>query len=188
MRRLIPLIFFPLLLLILLGLRPHSSPAFAQGVQQLNLFLVVTSTPDEEGRIVHIVQEGESIFVIAQAYGLTEFQLLSMNGLTQESTIFPGDRLLIRAALSPTPTAEVTSTPTPTRTERPTATVTRTAVVVPTGAATEIPSTPTPTPEPESSFELPVDIKGDPLLWAIGALALTGAIMMGVGGFLKRKG
>jgi LysM repeat protein len=60
------------------------------------------STPTPSS--THIVQEGQSIWLIAALYNLTVDQLLSLNDMTLESVIRPGDELLIRE-LPPTPAA-----------------------------------------------------------------------------------
>jgi LysM repeat protein len=59
-----------------------------------------TPTPSS----THVVQEGQSIWLIAAIYNLTVDQLLALNDMTLDSVIRPGDELLIRE-LPPTPTA-----------------------------------------------------------------------------------
>ena len=57
-----------------------------------------TPTPSS----THIVQEGQSVWLISAIYNLTVDQLLGLNDMTLDSVIRPGDELLIRE-LPPTP-------------------------------------------------------------------------------------
>jgi hypothetical protein len=144
-----------------------------------------TSTPEEDGSIVHVVQAGENPSTIAAAYGINYFDLLALNGLGENPLIFPGDRLLIRAAPTLTPTPDETSTPTPTRTLRPTITSAPTATRQPTRTATSIPTeTPTATPEP---FLAKLNPTRDPFLFVIGVLGVVGAALMGAGALIKKR-
>jgi len=87
---------------------------------------MVTSTPDATGKIAHNVVYGDTLWTIATAYGITLDELLALNGLTAESTIYPGDVLIIRLGSTPEPTATSEITPTatikPSQTPRPTLT------------------------------------------------------------------
>jgi len=87
-------------------------PAWAAAQQQetsptanSNPFGLVLSTPAADGSISHTVKEGEFLYPIAQAYGITLDELLALNGLTAESIIQPGQVLIIRRATSPQPAA-----------------------------------------------------------------------------------
>ena len=99
--------------------------------------ILATSTPGEDGSIIHIVQKDESLASISEAYGISMSNLLSQNGMAGNSPlIFPGQKLIIRPAQPPTETPTLTPTvprptrtPTliiPTRTPRPTRTATET--------------------------------------------------------------
>jgi hypothetical protein len=111
-----------------LGSPIHLPPVQAQAI---------TSTPNPDGSIVHIVQDGENLASIAEAYGVTMASIRGMNGMAPTSNlIFPGQTLIIRLPLPPTETPTLTPsiprptrTPTlevPTRTPRPTRTPTPT--------------------------------------------------------------
>lgn len=103
-------------------------------------FGVPVSTPNPDGSIIHIVQAGESLWAISDAYGvgMQEIMVNSGNSPSAEE-VFVGDRLIIRRAFTPTPTDNSTPTPTPI-TPQPT-------IEKPT--RTPIPSaTPMPTPTP----------------------------------------
>ena len=86
----------------------------------------VSPTPDATGAIIVIVQPGESMWVIAARAGISLPELLSLNNLTEQSIINPGDPLIIgyitpEAIVIPeviTPTMTL-SPPTPRPTEPP---------------------------------------------------------------------
>ncbi len=63
---------------------------------------------DQPGVTIHVVQRGENLFRLAQRYGLTVDQIAQLNGITDPSSIYVGQRLLVPAAGStPVPTPEV---------------------------------------------------------------------------------
>jgi LysM repeat protein len=145
--------------------------------------LPATVTPQADGSILHIVGEGETLINIALAYNIPLKDLLEMNGLDTKSVIFPGEKLIIRKANTPTPTAAITDTPTPrpaTPTRRPTRTPTPKP---PTVTATILRTTPTTTPVPAQ----PMDIYGKILVGAIIAFGVIGVLLMVTGEVLKRK-
>jgi LysM repeat protein len=113
---------------------------------------LATSTPGEDGSIAHVIQYGETLVNIAEAYGVPLADLISMNGLAPTNPVYyAGDVLLIRLAFTPTPdfTATVTPRP-PTRTPLPT----RTAIPTATQTAVQSP-TPTATVTPEPLVRIP---------------------------------
>jgi LysM repeat protein len=190
--------FFVLILSILqvLSLPSSVTPALAQvptgspGVTAAPpadiLAPIQTSTPGADGSVYHVVQPGENPVSIAEAYGIDLGTFLAQNDLIQNPLIFPGDTLVIR--LAPTATATIDATPTraPTRTPRPTRqpTSTRTALPPP-GTPTESPPQPTSTPTPPDPLSA-AGLANDPLVWAIGVLALAGLLLVVVGSVLKR--
>ncbi|MCA9873773.1 MAG: LysM peptidoglycan-binding domain-containing protein [Anaerolineales bacterium] len=84
-----------------------------------------TPTPDAEGNIYVEVQPNDSMWSIAARAGISLQTLYELNGLTENSIVKPGDRLLIgRGQPLPTDTPEPSITPTrlpptPTRTPQP---------------------------------------------------------------------
>ena len=106
---------------------------------------VLTSTPNEDGSIYHIVQYGQALSTIAEFYGVTINQITTLNKLTSDK-IYEGQKLTIRLA----PTVTITPSRTPT-------------VVQPTRTPTQtlVPNTPrptrtiTPTPRPSLADALP---------------------------------
>lgn len=74
---------------------------------------VVTVTPQLDGSIVHVVEEGQTLWTVAAVYGIDLKQLLSLNGMTADSLVHPGDRLIVRAAPTATATTAPSATPSP---------------------------------------------------------------------------
>jgi uncharacterized protein YkwD/LysM repeat protein len=76
---------------------------------------IVPSTPDSEGKLIHEVRPGETLWLIAISYGMKIADIRRLNNMTEAEAIFPGEKLLIRQGLTPAPTvsstAEVTTTP-----------------------------------------------------------------------------
>ena len=75
---------------------------------------VVTSTPDESGYLYHEVQEGQTLWTISEAYGVTIEELQAWNNLNNSTALSLGEKLLIPAtgAATPTPQVELTVLPT----------------------------------------------------------------------------
>jgi len=126
----------------------HASDTTQQNPQNQPMVLsqIITSTPDTEEAIIHIVQSGETLWTIAQAYDVPIDQILTNSGLSQGTTaLFVGQELTIQTAADPTPTLPPTDTPTPvtpTATQpRPTMTPIPTRTPAPTATATSPPST-----------------------------------------------
>ena len=78
---------------------------------------VIPNTPNADGSIIHVVQLGDSLIVIAIAYDVPVDDLLKLNNLQLNSVIRTGQQLTIRPAFTPTPTL---TTSTPTRRPTPT--------------------------------------------------------------------
>jgi LysM domain len=101
----------PLLLLAVMAIR---SPALAGGLAapdaQGSTF--VTPTPGPDGKIIYIIQEGDSLWVIAAHAGISVEQLRALNGLAINDIIVPGKQLLLGYAGPAQPTAVEGQTPT----------------------------------------------------------------------------
>jgi len=54
-----------------------------------------TATPRQNGEIWHTVLPDQFFYHIAELYGVSLNEILTLNGLTEDSPIFPGDQLLI---------------------------------------------------------------------------------------------
>lgn len=130
---------------------------------------VVTATPGPDGTVIHIVQYGQTLWTIAEAYGISLADLLALNGLTEDSAIYPNEELLIVQG-----TGE-TATPTPTEILTAEPTVTPRATTRPT--MTQAAPTPTPTEEPRSNFLTNI-FSGDTLWVGIGLVVVS---LFGIG-------
>ena len=149
-------IVLSLALAFLLTLAPGT--AMAQGVGQ-----------------THVVRSGENLFRIALRYGVSVQALASINGISNPTMIYVGQRLVIPAYGNPTDAPQPTSTPVPptntplpptntplpltdTPTPQPTDTISETAdLPQPTLTVTETETSPLPTntPEPPTSTPAP---------------------------------
>jgi uncharacterized protein YkwD len=125
--------------------------------------------------VVHVVQKGDTLGAVAQAFGLTQSEIARVNGISDPSLVRLGQSLVIPldtfrvAALPPTPsnTATPTSQPTPTArpaqtsqltsTSQPAPTTASQATAMPLATATTGPAMPTVTVGP-----VPADIASWP--------------------------
>ena len=120
---------------------PNSQPGLAGSV--------LTSTPNADGSITHVIQYGETLIQIVEAYGITLSQLYANNPSLdpQNPKYYEGQVLIIRPAYTPTPVVSPTNTPPPpTHTLRPTRTATRVQTATPQRTVTQTLVPPTPTP------------------------------------------
>jgi len=97
---------------------------------------IIKATPKPDGSVIHVVQYGQSLWSIADIYEIPLSDLLEQNNMTEESTVFLNQELIIVPATddieetveaddteeAPVPTK--TLEPTPTRTISPTPTKT----------------------------------------------------------------
>ena len=128
MRQVVKIILCATIILALTSVIPVQ-PVSAQEEQDTPVPLspVVTSTPGQDGIIIHTVKYGETLYTISEAYGVPIDQILRNTGLNLSTTeIHAGQELLIQTAIEPsaTPTNTPTQdpgTPTPTQ-PRPTMT------------------------------------------------------------------
>jgi len=153
-------------------IQPTITPGGPTSTTAPLLYPVTTTTPNPDGSVKHIVKYGQTLYGIAEAYGITLADLLALNGLTEDSAIYPDDELIIvpgneEAQGTPettaTPQAEETTlspTPTPTKTLR--ATPTRPVMT----------ATPTEKPHPVGHFLTNI-FSGDTLWVGIGLVAVS---------------
>jgi len=93
---------------------------------------IPTPTPGEDGRIIYIVQPGDSCFRVAALMKITVDQLRQLNSrLDENCTLTEGQELLIGVVAAATPTVEVNLTPgTPTVTPTPLSGLTEVCVLL----------------------------------------------------------
>ncbi|MBI5703532.1 MAG: LysM peptidoglycan-binding domain-containing protein [Chloroflexota bacterium] len=79
-------------------------------------------TPEADGKYYHTVQSGETPLWIANLYNIPLADLMSWNGLNNNSVIYPGQKLLLLVTPPATATftpAPITATPSPTASHTP---------------------------------------------------------------------
>jgi len=156
---------------------------------------IAIAAPAADGSIQHVVQWGQFLENIAIAYDIELGDLLTLNGLSDQAVIYPGDKLLIQAgslsppdrirSAAPTGETEPTSFSTATATAKP-------AISTPTPVAVAMSSLTQPSPtalftseNQGSAADQPGNV--DYLLYAVFGLALTGIAMILLGSALKRR-
>ena len=149
------------------------------GPTPIPIYYVVLATPHADGLVVHLVQSGQTLIGIAQAYGVPVTEIKAYNNLTSDE-IYVGDELLIIPAGTPAPSATPTVTVTATHAATSTRLPTRTPTAVPTG----VPASATPTPQ---FAENSPDVLGNILVAIIAMLGIGGIALMVAGGLLKRR-
>jgi len=178
------------------GSKPPKSDGTAQAQPtQATIIPIQVSEANPDGSVVHEVKEGQTLWNIAAAYQVNLSEVLRLNGLSEGSLIYPGQKLLIKAAsLSPTPTSgnteetptkELSATPRPSRTPTPRK-ATPVAQVVPTRITASITDQAVPATSMQASGPM-TQPELDPFLMTIGGLALVGAALFLVGQLLSRK-
>jgi len=154
-------------------------PVATSGATVVPIYYVITATPKPDGSVVHIVQPGQTLIGIAQAYGISVTEIKTLNNLTSDN-IYVGDALLIIPAGNPAPTGTATSTSTATKVATATTQPTRT----PTALPTRTPLSPTPAP---AQAETSPDVLGNVLVVIIAIMGGGGILLMVIGGLLKRR-
>lgn len=144
-----------------------------------------TATPQEDGSIVHLVVDGDTLATISETYGVGMDTIRALNGLAATSNlIFPGNYLIIATAPPPTLTPTLTPTvPRPTRTPTPFI-PTRTPAPTRTASVTPVPSaTPNPVVAGTQQF---VETNRSTLLYVMGGLCVAGLLWVLWAGFIRK--
>jgi hypothetical protein len=81
---------------------------------------ILPSTPDSDGKLFHIVQPGETLWLIAISYGVKVAEIRKLNNLAENANIYPQTKLLVKIVPLPTATSTITPTAPPTYTPVPT--------------------------------------------------------------------
>jgi LysM repeat protein len=90
-----------------------SNKAATSGPTVVAIVPIQIATPQADGSIVHVVQQGQALWNIAAAYKINLDDLLMLNGLSNTSFIHPGDKIIVRKATTDQETTtgvEITST------------------------------------------------------------------------------
>jgi uncharacterized protein YkwD len=118
----------------------NTSAAATEAINQI-MMPVVTATPNPDGSVVHVVQQGQSLWSIAIAYGTHIDILQKLNNLGDSISIYDGEKLKM-------PSVDPPSTPTVTPTlPLATSTITPTRLIPTQGLTSGPVSSPTPTSE-----------------------------------------
>jgi LysM repeat protein len=155
-------------------------PTFTPNVQPPAAGPVITSTPNSDGSIKHVIQPGEFLVDIVKAYGITLDQLYTLNhNIDPKKPVYNAGQVLI---IRPAPTATITPSPTlspipPTHTLRPTRTPTK--VIIPTQTPT-----PTATPVPSLVDKVKAGLSRTRIAYALIALCGIGLAVVVVKGFI----
>ena len=112
---------------------------------ELPMAQIITSTPLPDGSIYHIPVEGDTLWAISEAYGVSMRDINILNGNSPEANeIYIGQRILIRRGepMTATPEASPTAMPvTPSPTVfKPSRTPIPSATAIPSPTATQPPS------------------------------------------------
>jgi LysM repeat protein len=170
-------------------IRPAEQAATDTPAQSTPLPFVpyLTSTPNQEGMIIHVVAEGQALWSIAQSYGVTVDEIRQLNSMAADSTdIYPGQELLIRMGVTGTPAQqEITPSGSPqqpegtsipfTRTPAPT----RTVVPSPSMTAQLSPSDTATPAGAGSATPLRIEVIGGWILLILGIIGLFFVILVG---------
>jgi len=165
------------------SLQPTDTPGGPTSTSAPIIQPVMTSTPNPDGYVIHIVQYGQTLWAISDAYQIPLADLLSQNGLTEDSAIYPEDQLLIfpgdestqeitqetTETVSTTGTAQTEGT-TPSPTQTPTEGIEKT----PTRTVRPVTPTKAPTETPKSNGGFLRNIfSGDTMWVGIGLVAVS---------------
>ncbi len=124
--------------------------------------IIVLNTPNADGSLSYTVQSGDTLLGIAIAYNTPLDELFAINGLTDKSLIYTGQKIIVRAGYTPTPTSPMIA---PTKLP----TITPWFTTTPTFTGTPFPPTLT------RSSELPLSsARGTITLIIITALSISG--------------
>ena len=137
------------------------------------------ATPDQSGKIIHIVRQGQSLWSIAIAYGTRINSILALNNLSMDTkSLYNGERLIIPTSLTPLPTETETAEATDTAIDTPVLTVTPTNIVS-TSQYSETPKPSiTPTVDPTSQAETDERFRGGLFIALVIILILITAALL----------
>ena len=93
---------------------PPPGPDPDQAPAPLRVTPITLASPREDGSIVHVVQEGQTLWAIAARYDVPLSDLFYLNSMPSDAIVVPGDEIYVRLAEGqpppPTPTPPTTHT------------------------------------------------------------------------------
>jgi LysM repeat protein len=171
------------------SIRPGEQAATAtrESGTSVTLTPLATSVPSEDGSIFHIVHNGETLWGIAQSYGVTVDEIQRLNGIADGSTlIHPGQQLLIQSGGASTQVFPDETALSSTQGSSETA-VSIPETALPTEVGVPSPSsTRTPTSVPSDISKENMGVSWEVIL-AIGILGLISAAILGFMKFSSDK-
>ncbi len=152
---------------------------------------VVPSTPNAEGKLIHVVGPGETLWLIAVTYKVTVLKIRELNYMSDTDAIYPGEKLLIGKDIIVTVAPAVTESETPSSASSievaPAASDVPTATFVPSYTRTPLPTLPLPTDL--ASTDTPAAPQALNLSMVIvGAILLAALVLAGILVYAGRQG
>jgi LysM repeat protein len=140
---------------------PNVTPVFYGSLAST----IVPNTPQPNGAIVHKVKPGETLWLIAITYNTKIDSIRALNNLSQSSSIYPGQELVIQTAATPLPVTptEMAPTGTPLLTATP-----------------YVSSTPTLSPTPEATQRVSAGGFSGSSVWIVLIIAVAALILAAV--------
>ena len=77
---------------------------------------VVEATAQNDGRIIHIIRTGQTLWTLAAVYDVALASILDLNNMPENAVVHPGDEILIVAGKALSPSSEIASTESATET------------------------------------------------------------------------
>ncbi len=163
--------------------RPNTTPPTpAQPTPTLPYEPVLPATPRPDGAVIHTVQRGQTLMMIAGSYRVPLEDILRYNHLREDSLLRIGQQLIIvPPQVTPTPTANAEGDLRASTSPTPTVTVTNPAVS-PTPAADFAPS-----PEPTEAAGRATPAPNGPPRWPLPVAAALGLSLALLGYGLARR-
>lgn len=159
-----------------------------RGPTAIAIIPVRASTPNPDGSIVHVVQQGQALWNISALYQVPIPDLMAMNNLSSNAIIYPGDKILVRPATTPLSSPQAaTETPNETAGEATRELVPTREPATPTPRITSPPASlvlPTETPEIETPSN--PQAAADPVLVSIILLVVLGTTLVLAGSIFRR--
>ena len=188
------------------GPQPTAVPTLPGGTPAptaIALVPITVATPRSDGAIIHVVQYGQFLENIANAYSISLQELLEKNYLNQDTVIFPGDKLLIKPSTTPDGSPTVNAKSTQASSDTPEGVLTHTPTIqprLPTATPSPVDATPVAlaaavepidpdNPAPGMALVVPaVETNQGPdyLLIIVFVLAVLGGGLIALGSAVKR--